>query len=312
MEVSTRVYHPTKNVPLLDYLAGRFTYRPVEAWRALILDGHVRLNGEVVSLEAVVSAGDRLTTWLPEARQPEAEYSYTIIYEDIWLLGIDKPPNLRVHGRGAFLHANLIHHLRHERQPAHPEASLVNRLDADTSGVVVLARDGDTLRLVQEAFRRKSVRKQYLALVEGVPERPVGIIDQPLGRLKGLEKVYRYGSGPAAEKPREALTRYRLVERFGDGWALLELQPLTGRTHQLRAHLAGLGHPLVGDWLYRLDDAEYLAWCENPDRFPPALLPRQALHCAVTEFVHPHTGGRCRMEAPLAADMAALMERLRA
>lgn len=310
MIVSTKVKHPTRQEPLLAYMSGRFTYRPPAAWQQLIEQGLVRCNGEVATVDTRVSAGDVLTTTLPDARPPEVDFSYSILYEDPWLLAINKPPNLRVHGRGAFVQANLIYHLRHEHRPPYPDAHLINRLDGDTSGAVLLARDTETLKVMQQMFRYRAVRKRYLAWVLGVPHPRERVVNRPIGQLPSLPGVYRFGSGPAAPSRRPAATRIKVEQQFGDGFARVALTPYTGRTHQLRAHLAEIGHPLIGDQVYQQTDEMFLIRHAHPDAFPPLLLDRHALHCRGYAFIHPHSGEMCSIDAPLAPDLVELNEKL--
>ena len=309
MKISTKVHPPTKKSLLVDYLAGRFTYRPRAAWQELVEQGLVEHNGRVATVDTIIKQGDTLTTDIPDPDPPEANYHYTIVYEDEWLIGINKPPNLRVHGRGRFIHANLIHHIRHVRQPAYPTAELANRLDAHTTGVVVLTKDKDTVRRMNELFRRRAVRKVYWAIVHGYVQSPQGVIDAPIGQLPSLPGVYRYGCDLGAIKPKEAKTTFKRLQTVGDGYTLVELQPHTGRTHQLRVHMAYLGHPLVGDMLYQMDDATFLRYCDTPDTFPAPIIGRQALHCVRNQFPHPWRNGEmCLIEAPLPADMENLLK----
>lgn len=314
MEISTRVKREVSSQPLLEYMSGRFTYRSVEEWGALIDAGAVRVNGEPATQSTPVSTNDLLTTNLPDPDPPTADYRYTLVYEDEWLLGVNKPPNLRVHGRGRFIHANLIHHLRHVRTPGYPKADLVNRLDANTSGLVLIAKKKEMMAHLQALFRERKIEKRYLAIVSGHPQQLEGKIEMPIGRLPALEGVYRYGNGPNVEKLKPAETRFEVVTRYLldeiDPYSLVRLWPKTGRTHQLRVHLASLGHPIVGDMLYRLNDADFLAYCEAPHRFQAPLLGRQALHCEAYTFFHPFLAKEMTVEAPLAADIVGLIAQM--
>ena len=299
MEISTKVKPPAKNVPLLDYMSGRFTYRTREAWAQLIAEGNILFEGEVAHAELLVSAGDRLTTKLPDFDPPDANYDYTIVYEDENLLAVNKPSNLRVHGRGRYIHANLIHHLRHVRLAGrYPEASLINRIDANTTGLVLLSRNQKMLTAMQKLFQERQIEKTYLAVVIGVPKESRGNVSLPIGRLPSAEGVYRYGFSKNAEKLKEAETDWKLIEQIGDDMALIELKPKTGRTHQLRVHMAAIGHPLAGDALYQLSDEDYLAWCDFPERFPHLGFYRHALHCWKYNFVDPHTNRPVEIAAP--------------
>ncbi|MDX1664757.1 MAG: RluA family pseudouridine synthase [Candidatus Promineifilaceae bacterium] len=325
-------------LPLVEYLASRFTYLSYEAWTALIEAGRVQVDGQLAAPGRPVAAGESVACELPAPERPPVNFDYEIIYEDRWLLGINKPGNLRVHSSGKFVTANLIYHLRHEHTPPYPEARLVNRLDAGTSGMVVLARDRQSRRALGEQFAAGSVEKLYLAIVHGRPEPPAGTVALPIGPIpemgvpRGHTSV-RQGVPArfAVDDPREgdgssllfspllstlrakaARTRYETVRALGSAHTLLHLRPETGRTHQLRVHMAAIGHPIVGDALYQMTDTAYRAWVETaPDgeRLFQGLT-RHALHCLESGLIHPHTGRPITLHAPLAPDLAAAIERL--
>jgi 23S rRNA pseudouridine1911/1915/1917 synthase len=163
-----------------------------------------------------------------------------------------------------------------------------------------------------QQFREQSVTKYYLAVVKGVPRQTQGVIDWPIGKVVGA-KVPRYGvsqSQQAVEHAKEAVTEYEVIRSF-PGHALLQLTPKSGRTHQIRVHLAAIGHPILGDTLYTLTHDDFLAWCEGKKELAEIhLIARQALHCQQNRFVHPITGAGCIIEAPLPADFLNLLEKL--
>jgi 23S rRNA pseudouridine1911/1915/1917 synthase len=297
MKVQSPVPSPYHKAQLIDYLAGRFTYRSAEMWRGFIADGSVRVNGELVSAETIVRQNDIVACDIADGPQPDANYDYAIVYEDEWLLGINKPRNLRVHARGRFVQANLIYHLRFEHDPPYPTATLINRLDAHTSGVLLLAKDTNTLRAVQAEFRESNVRKEYLAIVEGVPDSAESVIDLAIGKV-AKSRPDRFWVGDDVVKKREAVTRYQVEKHLANNRALVRLWPETGRTHQLRVHMAAIGHPIVGDWLY-----ENAPQAPDPER----TYLQHLLHCALTEFLHPWTQNRCIITAPVPQDMSDLM-----
>ena len=278
---------------LLDYLAARFTYLPRARWAALAQEGRVTRDGAVLSAAYAVAAGERIACDLPEILPPSAVPPYAIVYADRWLLAIDKPAGLPVHGRRRTLRANLISHLRQDHDPPYPGARLVNRLDADTSGIVLVGLTRRTLAALQAQFAARTVEKSYLALVHGVVDPPAGRIELPLLALEEADARGRFVHVDPAGQP--AQTSYRLLAQVSPAHALLQLTPHTGRTHQLRVHLAALGYPLVGDGSYGLPGEEEQ---------------RQALHCAATTFTHPHSGERMTVRAPWPADLAALQARL--
>jgi tRNA pseudouridine32 synthase / 23S rRNA pseudouridine746 synthase len=205
-----------------------------------------------------------------------------LLYLDPWLLALAKPSGLLSQpGLGPELADCLIS----RAQRRWPEARLVHRLDRDTSGLLLLARDADSHRRLSAAFAERRVRKTYLARVHGVPAARGGWIDQPLARLS--TRPPRYGVVPVARGGKRALTRWRRLDgardRLQDGCSLL-LQPHTGRSHQLRVHLAWLGHPLLGDPLYGPTAAA---------GGPP--VSRLQLHAAGLRLRHPITGQPLRL-----------------
>ncbi len=306
MIVSSKVTAVFHQKPLLDYLAGRFTYQPRDTWQARIEAGEVTCNGRSTTPHQIVRQGDVVACELPEPPLPEMNLDYQVVYADAWLLAVNKPGNLKVHGQGRFIQANLVYQLRHNHTPPYPDATLINRLDRDTSGIVLLARDADTLRQVQAQFAARTVAKTYLAVIEGIPAAAVQTIDLPIDRLPSAQGVYRFGV-VADGKP--AQTVVEVLRPFPPHHALVRLTPQTGRTHQLRVHLAAIGHPIAGDRLYTLSDADFLAWCEDKSRDNKPL-PRQALHCAQTTIWHPHEQRPLTLTAPLAPDIGAFLQTL--
>lgn len=287
MNVSSKVPAHYHHHTLVDYLTHRFTYLTAGQWAEQVAAGRVWHNGRLAPTPtSQVCQGDEVACDVPDFAPPPANFNYTLVYEDDWLVGVDKPAGLRVHGNGRFTQANLIYHLRHLHQPPFPTVDLANRLDAQTSGVVLLAKDKETLRLLHEQFATQAVAKTYLALVHGTIRPASGQIDLPIAKqAPGL----RYSPFVAADLPhaKAALTVYETVETLANGVSLLRLWPQTGRTHQLRVHLTAVNHPILGDDIYgRADTA-----------------PRLALHCHHTHFTHPHTGQTCHIHAPWPADL---------
>jgi len=298
MKVAAKVPAAFDGSSLCDYLAGRFTYLGKSAWAELIADGKVTCAGERCRGERIVRQGEEVACELPAHEPPPVNYAYRVVYEDDWLLAIDKPPGLRVHSGGKFVHANLVYHLRHLRQPACPSVDLVNRLDADTSGLVLLAKEKAVLGAMMQQFQEGRVVKHYLAVVSGRPDPADGTIDLPLGSV-AQALVPRFAVDQAAGKA--AVTHYRTIRPLSSDYTLLALTPETGRTHQLRVHLAAIGHPIAGDALYTMSDADYLHYRHHP---PPAeILSRQALHSHQLQFLHPVTQQTQTLTAPLAADI---------
>lgn len=303
MKVSSRVPPAFNGQSLIEYLAGRFSYLCESDWRQLIRQGRISCNQTLCGEDHILSRGDIIGCELPDFEAPAANFNYSTIYEDQWLLAINKPAGLRVHSGGRFFASNLIYHIREFRRPPCPEANLVNRLDADTSGLVLLAKDKDVLKDLMRQFAQGLVDKRYLALVKGCPSPAEGSIDLPIGPVKGAQ-VPRFGIDPAEGKP--SITHYKTLRPIGKELTLLELHPETGRTHQLRVHLAAIGHPIVGDALYTLYDEDYLDWRRNPPR--TSGLQRQALHSHQLRFYHPILKTHCTLLASLAADIEAIIK----
>jgi len=295
---------------LVHYLSHRFTYLSEDDWRGQITLGRITRNGEPCLVDMPIQAGDAIAFDVnqEEFPEPDADLAFQLIHEDEWLLGINKPGNLLVHRQGRSLTHNLIYQLRHAHQPPYPEAGVVNRLDRETSGVVLVARRPEFLARLNALFARHVVIKTYLAVVQGRPQAPQGVIDIPIGRDPDSAVSYRYSAGPRAIATKEAVTRYQVVAGSGN-WSLLRLTPETGRTHQLRVHLAHIGHPIMNDKLYGRTDREFFEWRDRPlAAQAEKLASRQALHAESLQFVHPWTGKEVLISAALPKDMQDLLD----
>ena len=318
--LTSKIPHAYHQQTLLDYLLGRFTYQTREVWLMRIAEGRFEYEGTRATAETVLEVGRMLSYDVPPFDQPLANFDYHIIYEDEWLLGVNKPPHLRVHGEGRYMMANLTYQLRYIHQPTYPTIAPIHRLDEDTSGVVLFAKESKMAGEMGKLIETKRIAKTYTALVRGVPYPPQGSINRPIGpqsdeRIAGFGRVPRcWVDLPAAKS---AITHYETVRT--DLRHPLEETPLTelllfpetGRTHQLRVHLAWLGYPLVGDRLYGLSSADYVQWREHPnDPRWADLLPRHALHCSRMAFLHPYRREVCVIDGPLSADFQHLLQQL--
>ncbi len=288
------------------FLTGRGELGTRSQVQRLIAAGLVRVEGRPVKAGTVLRAGEHVTLdrAIPGAgvSAVEAEaIALEVLYEDGHILVIDKPAGLVVHPAPGHWRGTLVNALLHrwpEKQgdldPA--RMGIVHRLDKDTSGVLVVAKDTATLADLGRQFRRREVRKQYLALVWGGVQRAGGVIAEPIGR----HPVQRKKMSVRA-RGREAITRYEVLERFA-GFTLLRVHPETGRTHQIRVHLSALGHPIVGDPMYARGRRvrATVAMC------------RQALHAESISFRHPESGRPIAVSAPLPGDFAQTLASLRA
>ena len=214
-----------------------------------------------------------------------------MLYRDDWVIALDKPAGLAVQG-GSGQRRHLDAMLEGLRFGADERPRLVHRLDKDTSGVLLLARSRRAAKALTEAFRDTRAEKTYWALVSGVARKPIEIVDLPLEKGAGARGELM---APAPESARPAVTLVAEAARQGKRLAWLVLRPLTGRTHQLRAHCAALGHPILGDGKYGGREA-----------FPKAgpAVARMQLHAREIALPHPQDGTTLRVTAPLPADMA--------
>lgn len=274
--------------------------------QALMAEGHVTLEGKTVDdASRKVREGEVYALVIPpvEPAEPEAQdIDLKIIYEDKDVLVIDKPAGLVVHpapgNRDKTLVNALLAHCGETLSGIGGVArpGIVHRLDKDTSGLIVVAKNDLAHQKLSEQFADRSLSRTYQALVIGVPPMQAGIVDAPIGRhLRDRKKMGVVVRG----KP--ARTHYRVLEQF-EGAALIECKLETGRTHQIRVHMAHIKNPVLGDPVY----GRRTVTKNIPD------FPRQALHAVALTFVHPRTGKTRVFEAPLPKDMKALLKRLKA
>ena len=295
------------------WLARRLPSLSRSRLQALIDQGHVQLDGAKARPSARLRAGQvavvHVPPPIPAEPQPE-DIPIAAVHEDRWLLVVNKPAGLVVHPGAGTSRGTLVNALlRHVRDLSGVggvlRPGIVHRLDRGTSGLLVVAKDDETHRSLVRQFAGRSVEKEYVALVLGVPARAAGEVDARIGR----DPVRRHKMSTRASRSRDAHTSWRIAERF-DGAALLRVQIHTGRTHQIRVHLASIGHPVAGDVVYggtRTPSSRRTAV-----RDALASLERPALHAARLTFTHPASGERLTFEAPLPPDLAAVLERLRA
>jgi 23S rRNA pseudouridine1911/1915/1917 synthase len=280
--------------------------------QALIQGGRVRFRGEVVTKPGLlVLEGGPAEVQLDDgaAADPECAALLRVLHADEALVVVDKPAGLLTHANrsGGEPGAAEIVARAHGPFPSSEEEGrrpgVVHRLDRETSGVLVLARTPEVLATLQTAFRERAVAKTYLAIVHGDPRFDSEWIEARLGRSeKNPDKV----SVVRGEEGREALTYYEIRERFA-GYALAAVFPKTGRTHQVRVHMAYAGLHLLGDPIYRPSRRQLQPL---PEGAPPAA--RTLLHAAALDFAHPATGEAVHFEAPPPADFAAVLDWLRA
>jgi 23S rRNA pseudouridine1911/1915/1917 synthase len=273
----------------------------------LISDGRLTLDGVPIRANVFVSPGTELVLEVPPpaAAEPRAqpEIAVEVVYEDPDLLIVNKPAGLVVHPSPGHGEGTLVNALLGRGEALAPggiagvqRPGIVHRLDRDTSGLLMVARSDAAQASLQAQLKARRVKKTYLALVAGSVAAAVGRIEAPVGRDPGRRtRMAVVSSG------RPSTTGYRVRERFG-GWTLLELDLVTGRTHQIRVHLEAIGHPVAGDPLYGT----------GTSRRGPDGLERLFLHAWRLELTSPSSGRLIRAEAPLPDDLESVLVGLRA
>lgn len=232
-------------------------------------EGRVQINGIAVKAKQKLNEGQHVTIDLPQAPDFSA-FELPIVYEDTDVTVINKPAGVLTHAKGAINNEFTVAEFMRPRTTDQPESNrpgIVHRLDRDTSGLIIAAKTNEAKRWLQKQFTERKVKKTYLALVEGHPKEPTALLQLPIERNPKKPQTFRVGSnGKSAE------TAYKIVQNFTK-YTLLQLKPLTGRTHQLRVHMHYLGCPIVGDRLY--------------GSAPPVGLERMFLHASELELTLP-------------------------
>lgn len=264
----------------------------------LLAEGHVLVDGVRRPKSHRLAGGETLEIDLPARRAPGLEpeqLELEIVYEDTWLLIVDKPAGLVVHPAAGHASGTLVHGLLGRGIAGGQESErpgIVHRLDRDTSGLLVVAREPDTHRRLQRLIRRRELTREYLALVRGRPRSLAGRIEAPIGR----DRTEPTRMSLDTDRPRAAVTHFALVELL-PRHALLQVRLETGRTHQIRVHLAAIDLPVSGDPVYGVAGDLGLA--------------RQFLHAKRLAFAHPVTGVTVDVRSPLPADLAGALDRAR-
>jgi 23S rRNA pseudouridine1911/1915/1917 synthase len=279
------------DVVLAAHVGSRTRAQRLIALGAVTVDGAPARKGRRLEGGETIEVDEAAD--VPEAAEPEAPaVPFGIAFEDEHLVVVDKPPGLVVHParghRGGTLAQALAGRAAGGEDPS--RAGIVHRLDRDTSGLLVVAKTEEAHRALQEAIRERGVTREYVALVQGLPPARSGTIDAPLGR----DRRVRTRMSTDTDDGRDAVTHFE-VERALPRHALLRVRLETGRTHQIRAHLLAIGHPVAGDPEYGTAGELGLA--------------RQFLHAARLAFAHPATGEAVDLRSELPADLAAALER---
>jgi len=314
LHLTIRVGDSLKDRRIDKYLHGRFSNVSRSTVQEAIKAGLVKVNGKPVKCSYAVSAGETIELALPEPPAKDItpeDIPLEVLYEDQDLIIINKQAGIVVHPARGNLHGTLVNALAHYSDRLSSglgefRPGIVHRLDRDTTGAMIVARNDAAQWKIAKQFEKRQVEKTYLAIVHGCPQLNADRINAPLG----IHPTIREKHAIRPETGKQAVTTYELVEAFR-GFSLLKLHPKTGRTHQIRVHLSYIKHPIVADRMYggklvypwQLKDAAPTV--EEP------VMARCALHAWTLGFTHPTSGRPVHYEAPLAQDMQSLLEMLR-
>jgi 23S rRNA pseudouridine1911/1915/1917 synthase len=290
------VPHLDKSERLDIYLSGVLNFTRAKI-KNLVDEGLISIHGKTAKKAGfLLRGGEHIDVFIPEDKPSELKgeaIPLDIFYEDEWLLVINKPPGLVVHPaaghwEGTLVNA-LLHHFKALSKIDAGRPGIVHRLDKDTSGLLVVAKTDDVHLELSQQFKSREIEKYYAVLVHGKLSHKEGKIEKPIGRHpRDRKKMSVFAGG------RYALTLYRVLEEFSQ-CSFLECKLETGRTHQIRVHLASMGNPVVGDSVYGKSDG----------------VERQMLHAWKMKFKHPLTGKLLSFEAPLPKDFLDILEACR-
>lgn len=326
--IETKILPEIAGKRLDHYLADRFTYRSRTQWQEAVSRGELLVNGRKVRPSRILHAGEILA-FVPDDRtleEPEADLAYTLLLDEKDFFAVSKSGNLPVHPSGRFFNHTLLKVVEKDFGKVY----LVNRLDRETSGVTLFAKDPQIAGKLSRLFENRQTEKKYIAIIHGTfPEKDLvlsGVLvpdekspvhkkrrfipdEKSLALLRkcpNFDKKRSFRKSPAEGE--YCVTKFRLVKSDGK-MSIVEVTPETGRLHQIRAVLCSLGCPLAGDKLYGLDDHFFLKYTEgtlSEEEKKVLLLPRQALHAAELSFLFPGKNEKITVKAPLPADLSGL------
>jgi 23S rRNA pseudouridine1911/1915/1917 synthase len=318
-EVSLRIRRRLPGRRLDKYLRGRFPRLSRTMIQKMIKDGDITVNGQPAKASYEPAGGDRIDLIIPAPEPYEVipeDIPLDIVYEDDHLLAVNKQKGIIVHpskstqtGTIANGLAYYARTLSHGDDPFRP--GIVHRLDKNTTGIMLVAKTDEAHWRLSLQFERRTVRKTYLAVVEGNPELDSDVIDAPLGAHPTMKDRYIV---PGAHQmvlrklAKHAVTEYEVAERYRD-YALVHLHPRTGRTHQLRVHMSFIGHAMAGDTFYGGHHVSERHLCGTGSDEP--ITSQQALHAYRIRFRHPISEAALELEAPPPSELAHLIHILR-
>ncbi len=301
--INFRVDQEEQGIRIDKYLASRLPDYSRSFLQKLVGEGQVLAEGKPVKSNYKISAGEQISLSVPDAVEPEIvpePIPLDILYEDASLLVINKPKGMVVHPcpghySGTLVNA-LMYHCKDQLSGINGvmRPGIVHRIDQNTTGSLVVCKTDAAHRFLAQQLKDHSITRKYRAIVHGNLKEEEGTVNAPIGR----HPVDRKKMAVNERCGRNAVTHYRVLERFGS-FTYLECRLETGRTHQIRVHMASIGHPLLGDDVY------------GPSRCPIPGLTGQTLHAMTLGFIHPETGTYMEFEAPLPEYFENLLEKLR-
>lgn len=296
-------YTPGEEILRIDrFLGSRLEQVSRSYLQKLVKDGAVLVNGKPVKSSYKVENGDRIRLEIPDAVEPEIEaepMALDILYEDSDIILINKPKGMVVHPAAGHYSGTLVNglmaHCKNELSGINGvmRPGIVHRIDMDTTGVLIVCKNDKAHNAIAEQLKVHSITRKYYAIVHGVLKADTGTVNAPIGR----HPVDRKKMSINEKNGKEAVTHYRVLQRFRR-FTFVECQLETGRTHQIRVHMASIGHPLLGDQVY------------GPAKVPFSGLQGQTLHAGVLGIIHPSTGEYMEFSAPLPAYFEAILKKL--
>lgn len=277
--------------------------------QSLIKEGNVKVNDILVKTSYRLKSADEITLVIPPSipyqLKPEP-LDLSLIYEDSSIIVLDKPPGLVIHPAPGHKSGTLVHGLLHHCEDLSGiggvlRPGIVHRLDKDTSGLLVVAKNDRAHNFLSNQFKNGSVNKRYIALVHGTPKDLEGKMDLPISR----HPVRRKEMAVSPYKGKKAITLWKVQESAGGTFSLISVVIKTGRTHQIRVHMSHMGHPVVGDTVYGYKKS----WWKRHPRYADIapLVTRQMLHSASLGFLHPDSSEYCEFNSEMPDDMNILL-----